>query len=289
MRTRAWAAPLLLAFLAATAAVPAEGASSASRFKFKSGKHETGVLYRYLREDIAGTKTGTLLVYVASKTKIEVVRLGPGRTQAEITTAEMAWDTAAVRQFDLYVEKKGEGRVRAASGTVSGDSLDVTVHDPALYGVSGGAKGPASFTVSLAQLPAQLASLDLVTLSLAMRHLVDVDKPFDIGVVSGARKGAEGAGLLAYAGTATVTYLEEVDRDGITCAKFKLTGAPFGAQEGYLWLNKDKDKGYLQAAEVPIASGDWPDLLLTLKGVEKLSETSWDGVKSSEISSFLGK
>lgn len=286
MRPRILTVSAILVFLVAASASPLAGASAASRFKYKGSRHETGVLYRYERTDLEGTKTGALLLYVASKTKFEVLRLGPGREAAELTTGELGWDTASARQLELGIQRKGQGRTQAASVSLNGESLGVTVQDQAVYR---GASGPAKFDLAISQLPVHLVRLDFVTLSLVMRQLVEPEKELEVGLVTEAKQGSEGSGFLAYAGTAKVSFVEDVDRDGIHCSKFKITGPALGGQEGNLWLRKDKELGPLQEAEIPIPSGEWPDIHLSLKGVEKMSEGAWDTLKANEAAAFLSK
>ena len=49
-----------------------------------------------------------------------------------------------------------------------------------------------------------------------------------------------------------MAFVEDVDRDGIACVKYRITGPALGDQEGLLWLHKEK--GYIQDAEIPVRS-----------------------------------
>jgi hypothetical protein len=256
------------------------------QFKFKSGKVEQGMLYTYVRSDLAGTKSGSVLVYVPDKKRIEILQVSPGVPEGRYLTAEMNWATFTLRQFELWSEAKDGGRRRLATGTFSGDALAMTVEDPALYR---GAPGATAFSIPLVQLPAHIYSLDFVTLGIALLHLAQPQSSVDVGVLlENLKVGPESPNFLVSAGTATVAYVEDVDRDGISCLKYSITGPALGSEEGLLWLHKEK--GYVQDVEIPIASSpDWPDVKLTFRSVEKVSEGDWPLRRVLEIGSIQGK
>lgn len=260
--------------------------SSTKLFKYKGGKIDVGMLYTYIRSDLAGTKTGSVLVYVPDRKRVEILRVSPGVEGGQLLTAEMNWDGYTLRQFELWNETKDGGKKRLASGAFSDESLTMTVEDPSLYR---GAPGATTFSVPLVQLPTHIYSLDFVTLGLALRHLAEPMGSVDIGVLAENLKvGADNPGFLVSAGKVTVAFVEEVDRDGITCLKYQITGPALGAEEGLLWLHKDK--GYIQDAEIPVPSSpEWPDVKLTLRSAEKVAEGDWPIRRALEIGSGVGK
>lgn len=278
------AAAIVVVGVLAVAAGPVEAqgkpASSTKKFKFKGGKVETGMLYTYIRSDLAGEKTGSVLVYVPDRKRVEILRVTPGQDVGQLLVGEMDWDTYSLRQFELWREGRDGGRTRQATGTFSEDSLAFTVEDPGLYR---GAAGAASFVLPLTQVPVHLYSFDFVTLGLALRHLAEPMGSADFGVLSeNPGVGPGSPNFLVPGGKATVAFVEEVDRDGIPCVKYRISGPALGDQEGLLWLHKDK--GYLQDAEVPLrSSADWPDLKITLRSAEKVSEGDWPLRRSLEI------
>ena len=263
-----------------TAYAQGKPTSSTKQFKYKSGRVDPGMLYTYLRSDLAGTKTGSVLVYVPDRKRIEILRVSPGVEGGQLFTGEMNWDTYTLRQFELWSEGKDGGKKRLATGTFSGEALAMTVEDAALYR---GAAGATSFTVPLVQLPSHIYSLDFVTLGIALRHFADPRGSVDIGVLAENLKVGPGSpDFLVSAGKAKVAFVEEVDRDGIPCMKYRITGPALGPEEGLLWLHKEK--GYIQDAEIPVASSpDWPDVKLTLRSAEKLAEGDWPRRRASEI------
>ena len=266
----------------ATGSAHAQGKppSSAKLFKYKGGKIETGMLYTYVRSDLAGTKEGSVLVYVSDKKRVEILRVNPGEGAGRLFTGEMNWDTFTLRQFEIWREGSDGAKTRQATGSFSNDALTMTIEDPALYR---GAAGAATFSVPLVQLPAHIYSLDFVTLGLVLRHFADPTATADIGVLTENRKvGPDSPNLFVSAGKATVAFEEDVSRDGISCSKYRIAGPALGDQEGYIWLHKEK--GYLQDAEIPVPpSPDWPDVKITLRSAEKISEADWPLRQSAEI------
>jgi len=275
-----------LALTGGTVDAQGKPASSTKQFKYKSGRIEQGILYSYVRSDLAGTKTGSVLVYVPDRKRVEILRVTPGVEGGQLLTGEMNWDTYTLRQFELWSEGKDGGRKRLATGSFSGEAMSMSVEDPALYR---GAPGATTFTIPLVQLPAHIYSLDFVTLGLALRHFADPLGSVEIGVLSENLKvGPDSPNVLVSAGKATVAYVEEVNRDGITCMKYRITGPALGAEEGLLWLHKEK--GYIQDAEIPVPSSpDWPDVKLTFRSAEKISEGDWPLRRISEISASPAK
>lgn len=276
----------LLAFGAGTAAAQGKPESSAKRFKFKGGKIETGMLYTYVRSDLAGTRTGSVLVYVPDKKRVEIMRVTPGQEGGQLMTGEMDWGTFSLRQFELWREGKDGGRSRLATGSFTSESLTMTVEDPSLYR---GAPGATTFSVPLPQVPAHIYSLDFITLGLALRHLGEAAGSIDVGVLTENPKvSPESPNLIVPAGRVKVAFVEEVDRDGIPCMKYQITGGVLGDQEGLLWLHTER--GYIQDAEIPFPpSPDWPDVKLTLRSAEKISESDWPLRRSLEIAATSGK
>ncbi len=77
------------------------------------------MLYTYVRSDLAGTKTGSVLVYVPDRKRVEILRVSPGVEGGQLLTGEMNWDTYTLRQFELWSEGKDGGRKRLATGSFS--------------------------------------------------------------------------------------------------------------------------------------------------------------------------
>ena len=121
-------------------------ASSTKQFKYKGGKIETGMLYTYVRSDLGGTKTGSVLVFVPDKKRVEILRVNPGVDGGQLLTGEMNWDTFTLRQFEIWHEgKDGSEGSRQATGTFSNETLSMTVEDPALYRGAAGAVDRSPF------------------------------------------------------------------------------------------------------------------------------------------------
>lgn len=283
MKVRLGTAILVGALGLAHGTVSAQGkpASSVKKFRFKAGKIETGRLYAYDRFDPQGGRAGSVLVYVPDRKRVEVFRVKAGATDGQLFSGEMNWETFTLRTFELSKLSRDGAATRQATGTFGADSLAVSVEDPALYR---GAEGAASFTVPLPAIPAHVYSLDLITLGLALRHVADPTGAVEFGVLTENPKvGPESPGLFVASGTATVEFVEDVTRDGVPCAKYRVSGPALGGQEGFVWLHKDE--GYLQDAEIPVSpTPDLPDVRITLRSVDKLSEKDWPARRLLELS-----
>lgn len=276
----------LLALASPPADAQGKAGTSVKKFKFRGGKIETGMLYTYVRSDLNATKTGSVLVYVPDKRRVEILKVTPGQDGAVLLTGEMNWDAFTLRSFELWREGRDGGRRRLATGSFSEDAFTMTVEDPSLYR---GAQGAATFSVPLPHVPAHIYSLDFVTLGLAMRHFADPAGSAEIGVLTeNLGVGPESPNFIVPAGKVKIAYVEEVDRDGIPCLKYQVTGPALGDQEGLIWLHQEK--GYIQDAEIPVPSSpDWPDVKITLRSAEKVSEGDWPIRRSLEISTATGR
>ena len=276
----------LLALVSGSAEAQGKPGSSVKKFKFRGGKIETGMLYTYVRSDLNATKTGSVLVYVPDRRHVEILKVTPGQDGAVLLAGEMNWDTFTLRSFELWREGKDGGRRRLATGSFSEDAFTMTVEDPSLYR---GAQGATTFSVPLPHVPAHIYSLDFVTLGLAMRHFADPAGTAEVGVLTeNLGVGTESPNFIVPAGKVKIAFVEEVDRDGIPCLKYQVTGPALGEQEGLLWLHQEK--GYLQDAEIPVPSSpDWPDVKITLRSAEKVSEGDWPIRRSLEISNATGR
>lgn len=286
MRTIA-ASAVLVGLLAATERpAEAQASSSTKAFKYKGGKVDTGVVYAYDRSDIAGSKSGSVLVYMPDRKRVEIFRVTPGSDGGQLVTGEMDWDACSLGRFEVWKEAADGSRTRQAVATASGDVIAVTVEDPALYR---GKPGATAFSVAAGHVPEHVAAFDLVTLALALRHLADPKGSAEVALVKGnPAVSAASPGWLVPAGKVTVAYSEDVNRDGIDCAKYAVTGPALGSEEGALWYHREK--GYLQAMEIPLAGDpDWADVTLTYRSSEKVAEKDWPTKRAVEIRKVLRK
>ena len=288
MKVRSTVAAVIavLAFTAGVAEAQGKPGSSTKQFKYKGAKIETGMLYSYVRANLDGTKEGSVLLYVPDKKRVEIFRVNPGAESGQLVVGEMNWDAYMLGKFEMWREGKDGGRTRQATGAFSNETFTMTVEDPSLYH---GTPGPTTFTIPLVQIPTHLYGFDFVTLGLAARHFADGKGAADIGVlVENLKPGPSSPNLLVSAGTANIAFVEEVDRDGIACLKYRIVGPALGDQEGLLWLNKDK--GYIQDAEVPVpTSAEWPDLKLTIRSAEKVAEGDWPARRAQELAKRSAK
>lgn len=285
MRTPLRAVPLVLAALLAAAPATAKPASSAKAFKFKGSKLEIGAVYRYEQSDLEGNRPASVVVHVAAKDRIEVVRAEPGSGRADSFVIEVDWDRGgSPARYERWTSRKDGGQSRTYTVTF-GDGDGTAAFNPEdLRGFrAAGVSGPVN--VAFDQYPVHPLDTLLATLNVAMRFLADPTKEFEIGLVADAPDPATGAPLV-YRGKAKVTYLEDVDRDGKECRKYRVWGAALGDQEGFLWVHKEQ--GHLVDLELPLPMvAGQKDAHLSLQGTESVDETGWSRVKADEIAKAM--
>lgn len=285
MRTPLRAVPLVLVALLAAAPASAKPATSSKAFKFKGSKLEIGAVYRYEQSDLEGNRPASVLVHVAAKDRVEVVRSEPGSGRADSFVIEVDWDRGgSPARYERWISRKDGGQSRAYTVTF-GDGDGTAVFGPEdLKGFrSAGVSGPV--TVAFDQYPVHSLDTLLATLNVAMRFLADPTKEFEIGLLADAPDPATGAPLV-YKGKAKVTFLEDVDRDGKECRKYRIAGPATGEQEGFLWVHKEQ--GHLVDLELPVPMlPDQKDAHLSFQGTEAVDETGWSRVKAAEIAKAL--
>lgn len=286
MRTIAASAVLVGLLAAAQGPAEAQASSSTKAFRYKGGKVDAGVVYAYDRSDLAGSKSGSVLVYMPDRKRVEIFRVTPGSDGGQLVTGEMDWDACSLGRFEVWKEGVDGSRTRQAVATASGDSIAVTVEDPGLYR---GRPGATTFSVAAGHVPEHVAAFDLVTLALALRHLADPRGSAEVALVKGnAAVSAASPAWLVPAGKVTVAYAEDVNRDGVDCAKYTVAGPALGPEEGALWYHREK--GYLQDMEMPLAADpDWADLRLTYRSSDKIAEKDWPTKRAVEIRKVLRK
>lgn len=275
------AVPLVLVALLAAAPAVAKPASSSKSFKFKGSKLEIGALYRYEQSDLEGNRPAAVLIYVAAKNRLEVVRAEPGSGRADSFIVEVDWDRGgSPLRYEHWISHKDGSQSRAYTVTF-GDGDGTAVFRPEdLKGYRAtGVTGPV--TVAFDQYPVHPLDIQLVTLNLAMRFLADPAKPVEIGLLGGAKDLSAGSPII-YRGKAKVTFIEDVDRDGKECRKYEVSGPALDNQQGFLWVHKEK--GYLVDLELPVPlDPDQKDAHLSLQGTESVDEGGWSRLKSEEI------
>lgn len=282
------AAAALVALLVVSPALAKPG-TSVKAFKFKGGKVDVGTVYRYEKSDLQGSRPTSFLLYVATKNRLELVRAEPGAGTAETFVVDVDWSSGgSPLRVEHWVTHKDGSQSRAYTAGYADAEGAVVVKPEDLNGFRmAGLSGPASVAVD--QYPVHPLGLELATLNFAFRHLAEPMREFEIGLLADAKAPAPVAGgtsPIVYLGRVKVSFVEEVNRDGNECRKYRLSGAPLGAGEGFVWIHKEK--GYVLDMELPVPTTvDRNDAKLVFQGTETLDDTGWQRRKAEEIAKAL--
>lgn len=248
--------------LAAAFASPAHAQSGAFRYQPERAP-VPGTVWHYTKSNIDGSEPWHLDLYVASPTRIDVVKWVEGGSDFVEVAADI--DLAKAMPVNLQqwntTTKAREPRLWA---TTQADKLIVAL-----------AGGP-QFELESGGQPLHLWGFDLMGLAFVLPHLVDPGQAFEIAVVDPNRPGSEGRpfaqGIARFEPSGSETI------NGITARKFKISGAVFGKAVGWLWL--DQDSGRLLRVVHPVpTSSDWSDWKLDAVGVEQLDGLRWEQFK----------
>lgn len=247
---------------AAAAAHPALAQSSAFRYQAERAP-VPGTVWHYTKSNIDGTAPWHLDLYVASPTRIDVVKWVEGGSDF----VEVAADIDLARAMPVNLQQwntTAKAREPRLWATTQADKFSVNL-----------AGGP-QFELDAGGQPLHLWGFDLMGLAFVLPHLVDPGQPFEIAVVDPNRPGSEGQPFAQ--GIARFEPAGGESINGIAARKFKISGAVFGQAVGWLWL--DQTSGRLLRVEHPVpTSTDWSDWKLDAVSVEQLDGIRWEQFK----------
>lgn len=248
--------------LAATFAHSAQAQSSAFRYQPERAP-VPGTVWHYTKSNIDGSAPWHLDLYVASPTRIDVVKWVEGASDF----VEVAADIDLKRAMPVNLQQWNtttRAREPRLWATTQADKLLVSL-----------AGGP-QFELDAGGQPLHLWGFDLMGLAFVLPHLVDPGQPFEIGVVDPNRPGSEGRPFAQ--GSARFEPAGAETINGIAARKYQISGAVFGKAVGWLWL--DQTSGRLLRVEHPVpTSTDWADWKLDAVGVEQLDGLRWEQFK----------
>ncbi len=251
--------PLLLA---ATLTGSAQAQSSA--FQYRAERAPTpGTVWHYTKSNIDGSAPWHLDLYVASPTRIDVVKWVEGAADFVEVSADIDVDRAMPVNLQQW-NTTASAREPRLWGSVRADKLMVTL-----------AGGP-TFELATAGQPLHLWGFDLMGLAFVLPHLVDADAAFEINVVDPNRPGTEDQPFAQ--GIARFEPAGKEAINGVAARKYRIRGDVFGAVEGWLWA--DAASGRLLRVVHPVpTSSDWSDWKLDAVGVEQVDGIRWEQFK----------
>ena len=247
--------------LQACQAVPA--AAQVARFRYDPDRVDAGTLLLYEKSNVDGTHAGKIALYIAAEDRLEAFKWHEGGNSATLVIAEMNWDAFSVRRFESWrLHADGTRQLQGTLEQIDGEPKVVIAFGP-----------DNQQTVELHHWPWHSYDFDLASLSASMRHLIDPEATFQVGIADLAMV----ADTLRFVekGTVTIEYLGREDRNGIASRKYAIDGEGLAHRGGYLWM--DAERGYIVDYEIDLP--DEPGFesgKLRLLARRSLDQTGWE-------------
>lgn len=253
---------LLCLLVAAPAVLPLDAQESAFRYRPERAL-SPGTVWRYTKSNRDGSRPWHLDLYVASPTRIEVVKWAEGASDFVEVFADLDPARAMAVVLTQWNTEKGRREPRL-SARIPADGLHLTL-----------ASGQA-IDVPYEKGPLHVWGFDLMSLAFLFPHLEDPAAPFEVTFLDPNRPGAGGSPFIV--DRARFTPAGEESVGGVVCLKYELGGPVFGDAKGAIYLEKTSLR--LQRAEHPIpTSTDWKDWKLDLAGTDTRNGIAWEKFK----------
>lgn len=250
--------------------VPFADSAADSVFQYDPKKVETGIVYQYVKSNIDGSRSGHVSLYVAAKDQLESFKWHEGGSEATLVIAKMDWERFSIGHFETWrLSASGEPQRRASLNYDEEKGVVVVSF------------GDLKMETKIKNWPWHSYDFDFASLNFILRHLVDPEKPFKVGITDIVR--ADDGPQLTDKGVVDVVYRKDVDRNGHACREYSIDGAGLENKGGALWVRKSD--GVL--VDYEIALPDEPGFKsgkLMLTGVERMTERQWKDFKTSRLS-----
>jgi hypothetical protein len=252
----------LAALLLSTLLTAAHAQSDA--FRYQPGRAPApGTVWHYTKSNIDGSAPWHLDLYVASPTRIDVIKWVEGAADFVEVSADIDVKHAMAVNLQQW-NTTASAREPRLWATTAADKLVVAL-----------AGGP-TFELEAGGQPLHLWGFDLMGLAFMLPHLADPDAAFEINVVDPNRPGSEGRAFAQGIARFEPAGVEAIN--GIPARKYRIGGSVFGAAEGWLWA--DAASGRLLRVVHPLpTSSDWNDWKLDAVSVEQIDGIRWEQFK----------
>ena len=266
----------LLALVFATALATAN--AQTSRFQYSPERVPVGTVYHYTKSNLDGSNPWRLSTYVASRTRIDVVKWAGEPGQLVNVTAEFNWSSAVAERLEQWNPRDGAMALTMA-GELALDGRTLTL------ALANGQK----LAIAADAGPLHVYGFDLQSLNMAYRHLADPTRSFEVGLVGMNRKPSpERPEPVVYFGRTVFEYAGEEQVGGAACRKYRITGPGMDGKPGTAWF--DRDAGHLVKIESPWpASDDWTTYRLELDKVERMTPFAWHAFKAGVVAPHVKK
>lgn len=262
-------------------AAPAQPSSSVERFRYQPELVPVGTLYHYRKSNTDGSNPAAIMLYIASHTHIEVIKVEQGSDVLAYVTAAIDWRSFSAEYLASWhilpdddfngcpVPPPGLLRAQAVG------SLSQRDHTLRMW-VPGGAGSAA-----VGHYPVHIYNFDLASLNVTFRHLLDPEQPLKVGIadpdwnaLGQAAPDGGAPNIFRYKGLAQIVYLRDEPCHGVPCRRYALRGPGMGDQEGAIWVNRAH--GHFERVEHPVPDNpSWDSFALELTDIGAASVGEW--------------
>ena len=249
---------------------PHPTAAQVAKFRYEPDKVEVGTLLLYQKSNIDGTNAGQIALFIAAEDRLEAFKWHEGGGSATLVTADMNWEAFSVRRFESWrLHADGTKQLQGTLEQVDGEPKVVITFGP-----------DNQETVQLRHWPWHSYDFDFASLSASMRHLIDPESTFRIGIADLAMV----SDTLRFVdkGTVTIEYLGREDRYGFASRKYAIDGEGLANRGGHLWV--DADQGYIVDYEIDLPDEPgYESGKLRLIARESMDPEKWPEFKGEKL------
>ncbi len=236
------------------------GFSQATAFSKPSHFSDLHTVYTYQKSNWDGSHASTIFLYIKDSANLESFKWAAGDEWATLVSAEMNWNTFAIKNFYNHRIVKGGERKLIAELKATGKKLWFAVN-----GI------PDSALLDDAHW--QSYDFDFAGLGFTWRALKDNTKPFSFLIADAAF--INGKVTFENKGRVEVNYMGIEMQNGRECLKYKIDGPGLQNKGGHIWINPSTYMIELYRIELPDEEG-FVNGQLKLLRTEKLSPAEWE-------------
>jgi hypothetical protein len=231
-----------------------------------------GMVRHYVKSNLDGSNAAQVLFYVASPTRIEVLKIETGSDVLAYIVAELDWSRAsAVELHSWHVLPKAADASAAAPGVLRAQAtgwLDALTREfRAVLPLGAG-------HVTVGSSPFHLYNFDLMSLNATLPGWRDPEATLVFHVIDPDFSAQSGGNFLLSRGEATLRYSGRERYGGVDCRAYALGGPGMSNRDGRLWA--DVATGYMVAIEHPLPDNPaWNSFKLALRSVEHMDRGAW--------------
>jgi|TARA_Y100000294_G_scaffold177868_1_gene205331 hypothetical protein len=246
--------------------------SSIHLFEYQPEKIKIGTVYHYVKSNIDGTNPADVSIYVASRQRVEVLKIEQGSTLPAYVTADFDWESfSAVRLDSWHIIEDGSLR-RQLESHLSRENNTYTAY------LEGGI-----FSADVGHYPLHNYNFDFISFNFIFRHLIDPEQKFAIGVVEpnwdvilspDFSPTGEATDVLRYKGKALIEFLGADTYRDVDCRKYRISGEGMDEQVGFFWANIEH--GHFENFEHPHPDNPaWDSFKFDLRSIEYMTLAEW--------------